>query len=514
MVGQVFRRCSCAVAVTDADGVPVYGESGRVRRRELGVSCPGMVGDGHGTWWFQLDLPTGSRGRRRLRRGGLASADEAHARLERATALLAIAEPDDVRGRAELVALVDVQSRKGGSLPDPVEVADRYRRRLPLTPVPTVGEWLEFWLSTQRGLRPTTLVGYRKHIELYLGRYLGHIRLDRLRVADLLDMVEAIEERNELIRQVRSFFADPKQRAEARREDRQLWERMCRLRNELKWQKPIGATSLRRVFSVLRGALNAALGQRLMDFNPAVYAELPAGQQPRPILWTPERVARWQVTGEVPGSVMVWTPDQTGEFVDHMADSPWYGLYHVLAFTGMRRGELCGLHWTDVDLDDARLTVGWQLVWVDGDLLLAPPKTAAGRREIPLDAETAAVLRAHRKWQAAEREKAGVGWTDTGLVFTGPDGAAVCPDAVTRQFRRLVEAAGLPPIRLHDLRHGTATRMLASGTQMKVVQEHLGHSRYATSADYYTAVMPSLARVAAESSAALVPRRTGQARAA
>jgi hypothetical protein len=116
------------------------------------------------------------------------------------------------------------------------------------------------------------------------------------------------------------------------------------------------------------------------------------------------------------------------------------------------------------------------------------------------------VLRGHRARQSAERLQCGPAWVSTGLVFTREDGSAIHPDYVTRHFERLVRAADLPPIRLHDLRHGAATLALAGGANLKVVSEMLGHSGIAITADTYTSVLPQVARAAAEAANALVPR--------
>jgi integrase len=178
----------------------------------------------------------------------------------------------------------------------------------------------------------------------------------------------------------------------------------------------------------------------------------------------------------------------------------------LIAHRGLRRGEACGLHWTDLDLDNAALTVTWQIVQHGWATELKAPKTEGSERVIALDAGTVAALREHRLIQRRERLAAGPAWTDTGLVFTKPDGTAFHPATVTEQFHALVAAAELPPVRLHDLRHGAATLALAAGTDLKIVQEMLGHSTITLTADTYTSVLPDLARTAAEATAAVIPR--------
>jgi integrase len=140
-----------------------------------------------------------------------------------------------------------------------------------------------------------------------------------------------------------------------------------------------------------------------------------------------------------------------------------------------------------------------------GGLQASEPKSAASRRTIALDPDTVRVLGAHRSAQQAR-----VGPCE--YVFTDPHGAPLKPSHVTHRFTAAVRASGLPPIRLHDLRHGAATMALAAGVDLKTVQAMLGHSTIVTTADIYTSVLPELQRDAAAAIAALVlaAGRTGQ----
>jgi len=276
--------------------------------------------------------------------------------------------------------------------------------------------------------------------------------------------------------------------------------------------RPVAPATLHRIRATLRKALNDAIRHGLITTNPATHLELPAGRRPRPVVWTPQRVTRWQATGTLPSPVMVWTPQHTGAFLDTAAGDRLYALYHLIAYRGLRRGEACGLHWTDLDLDHAVLTVTWQIVQHGWATELKAPKTEGSERVVALDTGTVAALRRHRRRQHRDRLASGPAWTDTGLVFTKPDGTAVHPAAVTEQFHTLTAAAGLPPVRLHDLRHGAATLALAAGTDLKIVQDMLGHSSITQTADTYTSVLPDLAHTAAEATAAVIPRSTADGR--
>ncbi len=178
-----------------------------------------------------------------------------------------------------------------------------------------------------------------------------------------------------------------------------------------------------------------------------------------------------ETAAQPPSAVMVWTPAQLGTFLDAAEDDSLYALFHLIAHRGLRRGESCGLAWADVDLDAARLTVRQQIVQLGWDTYEDKPKSDAGDREVALDAGTVAALRAHRRRQIASRLQWGPAWVDSGKVFTREDGSVLHPATVTNRFQALAGAATLPPIRLHDLRHGAASLMLAAGVAPKVVQE-------------------------------------------
>jgi integrase len=145
-----------------------------------------------------------------------------------------------------------------------------------------------------------------------------------------------------------------------------------------------------------------------------------------------------------------------------------------------------------------------QITQIGPDTFEGKPKSEAGEATISLDSTTIKELRAHKTRQNTERLAAGDAWTETGFVFTTPTGQPVNPNDVTDQFERLSMEAGLPPIRLHDLRHGAATFLLAAGYDRKVVQETLRLSSIAIVSDIYTSVLPQLGRQAAEDAAALI----------
>jgi integrase len=317
----------------------------------------------------------------------------------------------------------------------------------------TLAQWLRYWLATVQGIRPRTRQSYADHARLHLIPALGRIPLTEL----------------------------------STREVRRLFTRLVERRN--RYGKPLAASTLERIRATLRASLNEAVREGLIPSNPARGLRLPAVRRPYARVWTERRVAAWRVTGERP-TVAVWTPRQLAAFLDFVRDDPLFTLWWLAALRGLRRGELAGLRWTDLSLETAELTVARQLVHADGHLLEFPPKSAASRRTIALDPRTVHLLRRHEHAQQAEYARAGRCWDETGYVFTRCDGAPVAPDYLTVRFRRLVDASGLPPVRLHDLRHGAASLALAAHVDLPVVQGQFGHASIVLTADTYTSVLP------------------------
>lgn len=161
-----------------------------------------------------------------------------------------------------------------------------------------------------------------------------------------------------------------------------------------------------------------------------------------------------------------------------------------------------------MDYDQGVLYVRQQVTAAGREIKVCPPKTKAGERTVALSEATVALLQQHQARQRRERLQWGEAWQDTGLVFTCEDGRMLRPDSLTYVFRKLATEAGLPRIRLHNLRHTSASLALAAGVPMKVVSERLGHSRESTTSALYTVVVPAVARDAAEKIASVVPLPT------
>ncbi|MBC6461491.1 tyrosine-type recombinase/integrase [Actinomadura sp. HBU206391] len=340
------------------------------------------------------------------------------------------------------------------------------RLRGPTGRAVTVGEWLARWLQAHPGAA-STVAGYAGHIRLYLEPQLGQLLLGELSVTQVQEMFTAIAYEHE------------------------------------KAGRPIRAATLNRVRATLRSALNAAVREGLIDTNPAALAVLPAAPRPRAVVWTAARVEHWARTGERP-AVAVWTAEQTAAFLHAIRGHRLYAAYHLIALRGLRRGEAAGLRWFDVDLDEGTAVISGQLQRRNGRLVACPPKTAHSARVIALDHTTVAALRAHRDRQRNEAALYGARYRDSGYVFTNLNGNPVDPGRLTHVFQQMLTEHALPPVRLHDLRHGAATLALAAGVELKVVQDMLGHSSIVLTADTYTSVLPQVAQTAAEKTAAHV----------
>jgi integrase len=307
----------------------------------------------------------------------------------------------------------------------------------------TMGAFLrEDWLPGLRAqVRPSTWAEHRSKVEVHLVPALGHVPLQRLTPGHL-----------------NTIYADLLERG-------------------------LSARTVLHVHATIRRALADATRWGLVPRNVALLA-------------SPPRPARTEL--------QVWTAADLRSFLAFVEDDRLYALWLLAASTGMRRGELLGLQWPDVDLGRARVGVRRSLVCVGHQVVVSEPKTAKGRRSVALDPATVAGLKAWRRHQTAERLAWGPAWTDAGLVFTREDGRPLHPREVTRAFTRHVLAAELPMIRLHDLRHTHATLALAAGVHPKIVQERLGHANIAITLDTYSHAVPALEEQAARTVAALV----------
>ena len=308
-----------------------------------------------------------------------------------------------------------------------------------------VGEFLDQWLTGKRALRPSTVKSYREHIELYLKPHLGRRRLRELNAQHIDVMLTSVS----------SAYR----------------------------KRDLSTATIRRIHSTLRSALNSAVKRRLIPYNPAAHVELAV-----------ERKAE----------TTVWTSENVGSFLAAIQESRHYPLFHLALVTGMRRGELAGLRWQDVDLKAGLVRVEQQVVQIGSTRYVGPPKTDKGRRTLPLDPLTVEVMRRHMDYEDRARSICAVALAPAQFVFTNEFGEGLKPEKIGRLFALLSARSGAPKIRLHGLRHTAASLALEAGVPMKVVSERLGHGTTGITADLYTHVSPAVARDAADAIGRLV----------
>jgi integrase len=359
----------------------------------------------------------------------------------------------------------------------------------------TLGEHLTRWLEWKAAtLKPSTTKSYREAIALYFAPGLGHVRLVDLRASDIKELYAAMRKIS------RAEDGDPSELLRRLLAARATWRATASAKTVKRIStRPLTDARIRRVHAVLRAALNDAG----LPVNPAAQVRFGKQRKSRPLLWTEARVERWAETGEVPAKVMVWTAAQCGQFLDSVEGQRLYALFHVAAYFGLRRSELIGLAWSEVDLARRRIHVRQAQV----DEVLDSTKSEDSERIIAIDQGTVDVLKAWRKAQLAERMAWGPAWQDSGRVFTRENGTPLRPGWVSERFGTLSARAGLPPVTFHGLRHGAATMLLAAGQPIKVISEILGHATSAFTADVYTEVAEELAESAASAIAAYVPRQ-------
>jgi integrase len=333
----------------------------------------------------------------------------------------------------------------------------------------TLGEFLaDRWLPAMRPprLEATTWVEYRRKVANQVVPRLGHIKLQKLNPLHL-----------------NSLYAD-------------LLES-----GRMNGRGGLSAKTVREMHVILHKALGDAVRWGLLARNVALLADPPSHRMAS---------AARQAT------MRTWTAEQLLAFLEHVRHDRLSAVWMLAASSGMRRSELGGVRWRDILFDAGRLAVRQRLASVDGKPQLSAPKSPRGRRTIDLDRRTLDALKLHREQQLEERAAWGGGWHDLDLVVTREDGHWIHPDWITELFRRHGRDAGLPHIRLHDLRHTHATLLLEAGANPKVVSERLGHHSVAFTLDTYAHVLPGMQAEAAQSFSDLVfgivvePVRTGE----
>lgn len=291
----------------------------------------------------------------------------------------------------------------------------------------TVGTVMADWLDTtgKHKLRPSTLASYSQTIEQHLKPGLGKHKLNRLTPQHVQKYMDA------------------------------------------KLKSGLSARTVEYHRAILRRILNQAVKWGQISRNVAALVDGP-------------RQESYKAT--------VFTREQTRRFLGAIGGHRLEALFTVAVAIGLRKGEILGLQWNDVDLDTGTLTVKQQLQRVDGMLQLVSLKTAKSRRTLPLPSFAVDALRRHKVRSLEERLRAANTWQDWNLVFTTPHGTPVDGRRLSRIFHGILQDAGLPHLRFHDLRHSAATLLLEQGVDLRVIMDVLGHSQISLTANTYTTV--------------------------
>ncbi len=249
--------------------------------------------------------------------------------------------------------------------------------------------------------------------------------------------------------------------------------------------RPLSAKTVLRVHRVIRKAIGDAERKSILQRNVARLADKPS-------------IA--QLDTERPA----WTPEELRMFLAAAEGDGLFALYRLGALTGMRRGELCGLRWEDIDFTGQTVRVRKALAMINGTPSVATSKSRRSRRVIHIDDRTTQILRDHREQQHQAAELVGDGWQETGYVFTTVIGTHQHPDNISKCFVALVRSIDVKYLTLHGLRHTHATHLLAMGKNPRMVSECLGHADVAFTLQVYGHVLPGHQREAAEAAADLV----------
>lgn len=311
--------------------------------------------------------------------------------------------------------------------------------------------YLTRWMEDQRRLgtwKPTTAETTRIHVERYIIPNIGSKTLGNLRPVDLREFYAALTEGGRTGRVPRKDTTKP--------------------------AKGLSAKTVRNVAGTLHKALEDAVELKLLTTNPAAKVKPPKWERPKLTVWDEVQV----------GTFLNYC-QETGD--DHL---PYWRL---LFTTGLRRGEILGLRWIDVDFASSVLRIEQARVVTNGKVIISTPKTDSGQRGITLDSETLIEL-ARLKNQQEER----LGTSAVEYVATRPDGRPIHPLTFTRRFQETARKAGLPVMRLHDGRHTSANLALQHGVPLTVLAGRLGHSKPSTTLDIYGAFLPSADRMAAD----------------
>ncbi len=302
----------------------------------------------------------------------------------------------------------------------------------------TTSEYLQQWLTNQASIsiRPSTYRGYESIIRYHFTPAFGSIPLKELRPFH-----------------VQKYYSD-------------------------KLESGLSIRTVSHHHRLLHTALESAVKQGLLVRNIVEAVEAPKPRRAKLTLITAEDLEK---------------------ILDSLKGSYYYALIYTAAYTGLRRGEILGLRWCDLDLDLARLSVNQALYqYKAGQFLITEPKSSKSRRLVDLPPSLALLLRKHKASMETHTILLGKRLDKTDYVFMAPDGKPILPGTLTHVFIKTTKRLGYSNLRFHDLRHAHASLMLKAGIHPKIVSERLGHATVAFTLDVYSSVVPGLQEQAAK----------------
>lgn len=331
------------------------------------------------------------------------------------------------------------------------------------TSSPKLSDFLHRWLVTEVGpsLAPATTEAYARCVRLYINPGLGTKRLDRLMVGDVRDWINALRVTCQCCAQGKDAVREtPRCCAKGR---------CC--------HEVLADWTVHQAWRVLSAGLSSAMREELVQRNVAMLIRMPMPRRERAKIWTVEEARTFLRSAEAD-------------------DDPMYVAYVLLLVLGLRRGEMLGLGWDDVDLDARTVSIRWQLQRRDSGMVRTRTKTISSEAVLPLPEVCVSALRQQRERQRAASVSAGDAWHSMGLVVTSRYGTPLEPRNFLRYFNVRARLAGVPVIPVHSTRRTCASLLVAMNVHPRVAMQILRHSQISVTMDIYAQVAPAAAREA------------------
>ena len=302
----------------------------------------------------------------------------------------------------------------------------------------TVGQWMDVWFENYAKIkvRPSSHKTYKGYIENHIKPSIGKIPLSKLTTLEVQALYRKL------------LTSGRVERIESKQQP-----------------KGLSAKTVRNINQVISSAMELAKSQKLISSNPTDGCALPKVEHQE---------------------MKTLTADQLAAFFREAKNSGVFEMYYLELATGLRRGELLGLKWDDINLDTGTIQVKRQVARINGEVVEAPLKTKNSYRTLSIGADTVEILREQRSKVAGE------------YVFPSPNGGPISPDSVLHMLHRVLDRAGLPPLRFHDLRHTFSTLALQNGVDIKTVSGMLGHYSAGFTLDTYAHVTTAAQKEAAK----------------